>query len=205
MDIIYIPNLAHKLSIEDTISLSEIRVKLDTEAIDYQYSKNISRHLLSVITSYNREHIIDFGCGGGFLLNCIESNYGIKHYYGLDFAVNSISFAKLKQPNLCFKYQFQVFNKENKIELADNSVDSIISCFVMHFPIFDNQINELARVLKPSGQFVYNDFSFNKHPLETELIINKLIAKNFSVKTYIKSFRQNKCLKKHKIIIATKK
>lgn len=84
MDKIYIPNKVKFLSNEDVQALSEIRIKLNNEVIDYQYSKEVSLYLLSKINKENKKNIIDFGCGGGFLIDCIKKEDNVVNYYGLE-------------------------------------------------------------------------------------------------------------------------
>ncbi len=206
MDKIYIPNKVKFLSNEDVQALSEIRIKLNNEVIDYQYSKEVSLYLLSKINKENKKNIIDFGCGGGFLIDCIKKEDNVVNYYGLDCTKESLELARSNIKEIKdFNIFFQEFDKEKKINLKSNSIDSIISCFVMHFNIYDSQLKELKRVLKKNGQFVYNDFYHKKNPEHKKKIIRKLLALNFQVKIELVNFNQGGIEKSHEIIIARKK
>ncbi|HHB1565860.1 TPA: hypothetical protein ACN99F_003276, partial [Vibrio metschnikovii] len=81
-----------------------------------------------------------------------------------------------------------------------------ISSFVMHFPIYDNQLEELFRVLKPNGCFVYNDYIYHKSAAHYKDIIKKLNNIGFIVDEETVSFTQpdTKTLKNHRIVRARK-
>ena len=87
-----------------------------------------------------------------------------------------------------------------------NSIDAILSSFVMHFTIYDNQLEELYRVLRNGGSFIYNDYVYNKYPFHTKKIINKLKDIGFNVYEETIDFQHpdTKDLKLHRIIKATK-
>ena len=203
MDKIYIPDAVSSLSREDTIALSEIRVILDDAVIDYEYSKMVSEYLLASIPIDKREHLIDFGCGGGFLIDCISSDYGIKKYTGLDLSANTLELIK-KKYKTDYETSFSEFPNNGTIELPNNSVSSVVSCFVMHFEIYKEQMMEIYRVLIYGGIFVYNDYNYLKNSKRTSDIITMLTNIGFDVDEHIKTFKQDGVLKYHKVIKAIK-
>ncbi len=206
MDKIYIPEKPELLSKEDSNALSELRVLLDKDVIDYKYSSDVSHYLLSFIDNDYMESLIDFGCGGGFLLNLFhENNLTLKNYYGLDSAKKSLDMAKENVVPSNITLNFEHFEKKSKLKLKDNTIDNIISCFVMHFPVSNNQLDELYRVLKPNGKFIYNDFNYNKSKETTYKKIQYLEDIGFKIELKDMTFNQNNKQKHHKIIIATKK
>ncbi|HHB1566018.1 TPA: hypothetical protein ACN99F_003447, partial [Vibrio metschnikovii] len=76
MDKIYIPDLPSRLSKEDVSALSEIRIKLNGEVIDYSYTKELINVLIKKLGNSQIDNIIDFGCGGGILAEVlIEGKY----------------------------------------------------------------------------------------------------------------------------------
>lgn len=206
MDKIYIPNKVESLSKEDTKSLSEIRVILDQDVIDYKYSRKVTEYLLHKIPKNSRKNLADFGCGGGFLLNCIPDYYGIEKYIGLDFADETLEITREKfNYENGFEKKFYTFSKDDLIPVECESISAVISCFVMHFEIYEEQIKEIYRVLSKNGVFVYNDYNHNKNKIRTSHIINLLIKNGFKVKEEIKIFKQDGIDKSHKIIEARKK
>ncbi len=89
----------------------------------------------------NEDIILDFGCGGGFLLNNFEN----KNKYGFEINDSAAEHAS----NLGIK----IFNDFNQIE--DNFFDKIISNHAMeHVPLPLNTLKELYAKLKPNGKAI---------------------------------------------------
>ncbi|HCG5126503.1 TPA: class I SAM-dependent methyltransferase [Vibrio parahaemolyticus] len=210
MDKIYIPELPAKLSKEDVSALSEIRIKLNGEVIDYSYTKELISTLIGKIGHNSTENIIDFGCGGGILAEVlIEGEYlsRVKNVIGLDISSFAVKSASRKYELLeNVSHEAFLFDGTDDLKIENNSIDAIISSFVMHFPIYDNQLEELFRVLKPNGSFVYNDYIYHKSKAHYKDIINRLTKIGFVVDEETVSFTQpdTKTLKNHRIVRAQK-
>jgi ubiquinone/menaquinone biosynthesis C-methylase UbiE len=200
MDNIYIPDKPLNLNFEDVIALSEIRLK-NQSLINYSYTEEVLNFLISKLKNKNR--IIDFGCGGGVISNLIEEKKDIQEILGLDgsdFAVSSTN-NKLKNNK---KVTANIFKENDKINKEDCYFDGIVSNFVMHFNIYENQLLELHRVLKKNGLFVFNDYIYEeneKHSLEMEKRLKKL---GFELEILIVGFNFENKIKNHKIVIAKK-
>jgi ubiquinone/menaquinone biosynthesis C-methylase UbiE len=210
MDKIYIPSTPVELSFEDVTSLSEIRLKLDKDVINYDYTIALINQLLIRIPSHLKSNIIDFGCGGGILAEIIVKNKDfsyVESIFSLDGSSFSINETKNKYKILNNIKSFtQVFDKNTTIDASDNSYSSIISSFVMHFNIYESQLIELHRVLKKGGIFVYNDYIFNKNPKQTKKIIKMLLKIGFEISESIIKIKDeySNIEKEHKIITAIK-
>jgi ubiquinone/menaquinone biosynthesis C-methylase UbiE len=206
MDTIYLPDKVEELSTEDVVALSEVRTMLDKKVIDYSYSKKVINTLLNEIEP--ERSIIDFGCGNGLLLDIMnDRNFRCESVIGLDVSERSLQKAKNKAKklkNYKNNTNFLLFGKYSGLDLSSNSVDYIISAFVMHFQVSDRQLKELHRVLKVDGLFVYNDFNFKKSPKTTVDTIKKLNKIGFDVEMREYSFEQEGIEKKHKVIVAKK-
>ena len=211
MDKIYIPNQPSELSIEDVTSLSEIRIKRNGDVIDYSYTKELITYLLKYVPFENRNVIIDFGCGGGILSEVLLEEpilfSTVNNIIGLDvceFAIN-VSIKQYKKNN-SVTYSAFLFDGKEPLELSSDSVGAVISSFVMHFHIYDNQLEELYRVLIPGGRFVYNDYIYSKYPSHTKKIISRLINIGFEVHEHSKGFVHPETgdIKMHKIVSAMK-
>jgi SAM-dependent methyltransferase len=113
---------------------------------------------------YDADVLLDFGCGGGFLL----SNFKNEHKYG--FEIN-----ELARKN-CDSLGIKTFNAFDDID--DNFFDKIISNHAMeHVPIPLNTFKDLYAKLKPGGsviivipyetpneqQFYYTKKDINQH------------------------------------------
>ncbi|EFB73700.1 methyltransferase domain protein [Providencia rustigianii DSM 4541] len=226
MDNLYIPNVPSDLSLEDVISLSEIRIKLGKEIINYTYTKNTIKVLLNHINTINKFRLLDFGCGNGILSEVIkeDSLFNISELIGVDAceyatmqALNTYEINLNNDLNLGISASIfgnkrinistSLFDNTRKLNLDDNYIDGIVSSFVMHFRVYDNQFLELFRVLKKGGVFVYNDYIYDKYPSHAKKTIRKLQDIGFTLlKEETEFFLEPKSntLKPQRIIIFTK-
>ena len=103
--------------------------------------------------------ILDVGCGYGRTLNELYTN-GYKNLIGIDFSKGMIERAKSINSDI----DFRVMNN-SKIDLPDNSVDSVILLAVLTCIVDDKQqgnlVSEIHRVLKNDGIIYINDFLLN--------------------------------------------
>lgn len=207
MDKIYIPNPPSELNDDDISSLSEIRIKLNGCVINYEYTESVISFLIKKAKINNNNKIIDFGCGSGISADVLSS-IGIypKLVVGLDLCKFAVSTAKINYNHKEINNSVYLFGENDIIPENDNSIDAIISSFVMHFNIYKSQIDELYRVLKKGAVFIYNDYVYHKYNGHSKKIIKSLEAAGFSVETEIVEFKikRNNIIKKHLIVTAKK-
>lgn len=99
------------------------------------------------------ESIIDIGCGDGSLLYQYRNRYS--QLIGLEFSAERLRQAEANLARL--KFTPVQGSAENMIQLADNSVDRIITADVIeHIPDVYAASHEMFRVLKPGGWLVIN-------------------------------------------------
>lgn len=210
MDKLYIPKPPSELSTADVSALSEIRLKLGSEVIDLNYSLDVVEYLFSNLKLKPNSKVIDFGCGGGMLCNYLkESNSSntISEVLGLDISQFAVKTFMNNHNDLEIKSISAVyFNDNTKLDFPDNYFDGVISSFVMHFNIFEEQMRELFRVLKPNSRFVYNDYVYYKYIGHTKKLVSILKNIGFEVEESVHSFKhpETKDIKNHKIITAIK-
>ena len=105
------------------------------------------------------EKILDVGCGYGRTLHELYEN-GYKNLIGMDFSEGMIKRGKELNPDIDFRVM-----KSSKIDMPDESVDSIILLAVLTCIIDDKEqedlIKEIYRVLKKDGIIYINDFLLN--------------------------------------------
>ena len=103
--------------------------------------------------------ILDVGCGYGRTLNELYTN-GYKNLIGIDFSKGMIERAKKINSDI----DFRIMNN-SKIDLPDNSVDSVILLAVLTCIVEDKEqeylVSEIYRVLKKGGAIYINDFLLN--------------------------------------------
>jgi ubiquinone/menaquinone biosynthesis C-methylase UbiE len=210
MDKLYIPKPPSELNQADVSALSEMRLKLGDEVIDLNYSLDVVKYLVSLLKLNSNSKVIDFGCGGGMLCNYLkESNSSnlTSEILGLDISSFAVKEFMNNHHDLDLKTISAVyFDGLTKLEYPDNYFDGVISSFVMHFNIFENQMAEMFRVLKPNGRFVYNDYVYHKYKGQTKKLILMLKNIGFEIEESVKSFKhpETKDIKNHKIITAIK-
>ena len=210
MDKLYIPKPPSELSKADVSALSEMRLKLGDEVIDLDYSLDVVRHLHSLLELNIDSKVIDFGCGGGMLCDFLkESNSSSlnSEVLGLDISQFAVKEFMKNHHDLDLNTISAVYFDDNtKLEYPDNYFDGVLSSFVMHFTIFESQMREIYRVLKPTGRFVYNDYVYNRYKGHTQKLISMLKNIGFEIEESVQSFKhpQTKDIKNHKIITAIK-
>lgn len=207
MDKIYIPSPPSELNDNDVSSLSEIRIKLNGDVIDYDYTESVIAFLIKKAKININDRIIDFGCGSGISAD-VFSNINIipQLIIGLDLCPYAVWTSRNNYSHKEINNNVYLFRNNDKIPENDNSIDAIISSFVMHFNIYKSQIDELYRVLKKGAVFIYNDYVYHKYNGHSKKIIKSLEAAGFSVETEIVEFKikRNNIIKKHLIVTAKK-
>jgi SAM-dependent methyltransferase len=102
--------------------------------------------------------VLELGCGIGFVSHYLAQTY-FWRVIGTDYDDEQIQIANQLQP----KIDGLSFQVENAAELSfeNSSVDLVLSQNVFHhIPDWENAINEIARVLSPSGYFIWLDLVF---------------------------------------------
>lgn len=144
-----------------------------SQAEDYEnkvakYLNNLSENMI----------VLDAGCGTGKFLKVLEKK--AKKYIGIDLSNDQLSKAKLKSTNKNSKF---ICCNLSDIPLEDNSIDLIVSSWVLGTIIDINErnnvIKELKRLLKPSGIIILVENSENS---EFETIRGR--DKDFRTKNY---------------------
>lgn len=211
MDRFYTCSQPSEMEREEVALLSTLRIQKDDAVIDYQYTKSIIKHLLSF--SSEREEpldIVDFGCGNGILSSVLkENNTNVSSILGLDLSKDATMLAEQVYRNNLPNSSISTkqFYKNDILTERGESKDVILSSFVMHFPVFESQIKELYRVLKPSGVFVYNDYIYNRQPAHYLKVLNILKRVGFICEesTFSLTSSYSNKVGYHKVIKCSKK
>ncbi|MEI4983265.1 class I SAM-dependent methyltransferase [Aeromonas caviae] len=215
MDRLYIPKEPSELDPSEVSQLSELRLKFAGEIIDYDYSLEVIKRLYNLASPKKNGSLIDFGCGGGIIIDCIKTGMLSpipRSIIGLDISDFAVSYTKKQFLNNhlhplimpIFEFDSRVFKEFDKINVDSNSIDTIISSFVMHFKVYEGQMNELYRVLKPGRKFVYNDYIYSKYMGHTKKTLALLKLIGFEVETHVESFIHNGLIKHQLFVSATK-
>ncbi|MFQ1728196.1 class I SAM-dependent methyltransferase [Aeromonas veronii] len=215
MDRLYIPKEPSELDPSEVSQLSELRLRFAGEIIDYDYSLNVMQKLYELANINKRGRIIDFGCGGGIIIDGIKSgkiNPIPLSIIGLDISEFAVFYAKKafldNQTNPAVKtiqeFQCRVFNENEKLDIDSNSIDAIISNFVMHFKVYEQQMSELYRALKPGGKFIYNDYIYSRYMGHTKKTLTLLNKVGFQIETHVEQFNHHGLIK-HQLFVTAEK
>ncbi len=106
-----------------------------------------------------RSHFIaaDIGCGSGYFT--IPLSRKVRKVYGIDVQKKMLQFLEQKIRKLRMRNVELLLSSTNEIPLGNEAVDIIISINTLHE--FDDKgkiIEEMRRVLKPSGRILIVDF-----------------------------------------------
>tara|TARA_B110000438_G_C15775630_1_gene633909 strand:- start:291 stop:1076 length:786 start_codon:yes stop_codon:yes gene_type:complete len=109
------------------------------------------KHLMPWLPNRNDLTALDLGAGTGFFTELLSSRY--QQVIGLDISKNMLQFAKGNRNSSIHWLEADAY----KIPLQDSSVDLVYSNLMIQWcdPL-DLVINEVMRVLKPGGLFVFS-------------------------------------------------
>jgi len=159
--------------------------------------------------------ILEVGCGQGIGEKIITKNFHPSEYYGIDLDEKMIKRAQKRKSSKRF---FQTADVTN-LPFDDASFDAVFDFGIIHHvPNWKDSLKEIKRVLKPGGEFLFEELSSDTweyglgkflkeildHPYE-EMFSEKAFIKELEEQNFSVNHRQNKVLKlKHFFGIAKK-
>ena len=166
---LYILSFQIKLfaNFEGDVSHESIRIIWDHKA--EQWNKFVGRDgkrdlnrklqsdpvMMSFIGDASEKVVLDAGCGTGYLSREILNNSGAKRVIGVDISGEMIRIARENNRNI-WDLSFEVDNISTLESVADNSVDIIVSNYVlMDVPDLEGALRAFRRVLKPFGKVIF--------------------------------------------------
>lgn len=124
-----------------------------TNGVDPEYEEQIIPLALEELAG--RDHVLDVGCGEGQIARALASQGS--HVLGVDPTQKHIDIAISRGGGPVYQ-----LGDATHLPVDDESQDAVVACLVFeHIDEVDKAINEVARVLKPGGQFSF----FLNHPL----------------------------------------
>jgi 2-polyprenyl-6-hydroxyphenyl methylase/3-demethylubiquinone-9 3-methyltransferase len=103
--------------------------------------------------------VLDIGCGGGYLSEALaQYNYNVT---GVDMSASSIAIARQHAKSLHLKIKYMV-GSATELPFEDNAFDVIVASDVLgHIPELTIALDEIFRVLKPKGIFLFDCLNRN--------------------------------------------
>lgn len=124
--------------------------------------------------------VLDFGCGAGTVLDVTgPTSERIASVVGVDRCAGAIELAR-RTAAADASGRF-VRSALGTIPARDSCFDAAIANFVMHFAIPKADLEEIRRVLKPGGRFVYNDYRWVRDRKHTIAMMSELTRIGFQV------------------------
>jgi len=127
-----------------------------------QAEKNIriAEQLFGEIDSSNVKMVLEVGCGIGMLASYLAKKYGW-HVTGIDLDPEQIERAKSEYTENEYLKFFEA--DATKLLFGKGEFDMVLSFDVLHhIPCWDRAIEEINRVLKPKGFYIFNDLAFSR-------------------------------------------
>ena len=171
--LIYLKSYFKKIDSSTYWSLHRVNFRYfnsDKDSLDHfewrntQYPEYIN---LMPVSGHDNKVVLDYGCGPGNDLVGFSEFSNVKELIGADVSKPSLEIAKRLLLHKKDVRLLHLEENENKIPLADNSVDLIHSSGVLHHcKNIDKILMEFHRILKPGGEInimVYNYYSIWVH------------------------------------------
>ncbi len=111
-------------------------------------------HFDQVVGSWQGKTVLDLGCGGGFMAEALARRGA--NVIGVDPVDAAVAAARAHAVAGGLAIDYRVGSGE-AIPLADRSVDCVVCVDVLeHVADIDQVLDEIARVLKPGGLFLFD-------------------------------------------------
>jgi 2-polyprenyl-6-hydroxyphenyl methylase/3-demethylubiquinone-9 3-methyltransferase len=121
----------------------------------------------TVISSWDGLNVLDLGCGGGFMSDALAQRGA--RVIGVDPSAEAIKAARHHPKVRDFNIDYRIGVGE-RLDLESNSVDVVVCVDVLeHVTSVPNTLDEIARVLRPGGKFVFD--TINRNVLSRFLVI----------------------------------
>jgi 2-polyprenyl-6-hydroxyphenyl methylase / 3-demethylubiquinone-9 3-methyltransferase len=121
-----------------------------------------------VIGAWDGKTVLDLGCGGGFMSEAMAKRGAT--VIGVDPTEAAVVAARAHASEEGLAIEYRVGSGE-AIPLADRSVDCVVCVDVLeHVADVDSVLDEIARVLKPDGLFLFD--TINRTMLATFVLVH---------------------------------
>jgi ubiquinone/menaquinone biosynthesis C-methylase UbiE len=135
-----------------------------------RYSIQLYKHLIDYVDLADKD-IVEVGSGRGGGLAYIAKNYNAKTISGIDLDKGAVAFSNshYKFNNLSFRT-----GDAQNLPLPDDSCDILLNVESSHrYPQIELFLNEVTRVLRKGGHFLYTDFLFGDEWDGTDELLRK--------------------------------
>jgi SAM-dependent methyltransferase len=126
-------------------------------------------HHVATQTDLAGRHVLEVSCGHGGGASYLTRTLRPAQYTGLDLNPTGIQFCRRR--HVIDGLRFQPGDAE-QLPFAEGSFDAVINVEASHcYPHLPRFLSEVARVLRPGGQFLYADFRFRSGLAEWDAML----------------------------------
>ncbi|MEO1091698.1 MAG: bifunctional 2-polyprenyl-6-hydroxyphenol methylase/3-demethylubiquinol 3-O-methyltransferase UbiG [Pseudomonadota bacterium] len=124
-------------------------------------------HFDTLVDGWQGKAVLDLGCGGGFMAEAMAARGAL--VIGLDPATEALAAAREHAAAEALEIDYREGVGE-AIPQGDASLDIVVSCDALeHVSDLDRVLDEVARVLKPGGLFLFD--TINKNALSSFVVV----------------------------------
>jgi ubiquinone/menaquinone biosynthesis C-methylase UbiE len=159
--------------------------------------------LLRMAHRLDGKHALEIGCGQGFGMEMILTQFGAATASGVDLDPDMVARAQRRMLPYADRAKVSV-GDVTAIQAADQSFDAVFDFGIIHHvPVWQDAVREVKRVLKPGGLFLFEEVSkqaldrwvyrtFFDHPTENRFamhdFVEELETQGISVGPNLKTF-----------------
>jgi ubiquinone/menaquinone biosynthesis C-methylase UbiE len=135
-----------------------------------RYAIQLYKHLIDFV-DLGKKDIVEIGSGRGGGLAYVARNYAAKTVSGIDLDKGAVAFSNnhYKLNNLSFST-----GDAQNLPLPNDSCDILLNVESSHrYPQMERFLNEVTRVLRKGGHFLYTDFLFGNEWDGTDDLLRK--------------------------------
>jgi ubiquinone/menaquinone biosynthesis C-methylase UbiE len=166
--------------------------KKDNESLE-ERQVNLTDFCMHHAPALENKILLEVGCGNGIQTLYIAENYPKANIIGIDLNPDNIQLA-LHNMNGIPNVDFRIDNAQNLDTIGDESIDLLI-CIesAFHYPDKEQFLQQIKRVLKPSGSFIIADIINKNHNRTyiTKRWKSKMHFHHWTQQQYIDSFSKN--------------
>jgi ubiquinone/menaquinone biosynthesis C-methylase UbiE len=165
--------------------------KSDKETLERR-QLNLTDYCLSKIDNSKEQTLLEVGCGNGVQSIYIHEVLNPSRMVGVDLNPDNIELAH-KNKNGCKSLDFKVDDAQQLSTIPDSSVD-ILLCIesAFHYPQKELFLQQVKRVLKPTGKFIIADILNKTHNRKyiTKRWKRRMVYHHWTELQYIDTFNE---------------
>ncbi|WP_067515451.1 malonyl-ACP O-methyltransferase BioC [Endozoicomonas ascidiicola] len=148
---------ANKVSVKRLIARNFGRAAQSYDAAAVLQHRVAARAMLGLPTNAVVNRVLDLGSGTGIHSVALADRYASALVTGLDLSMGMLQFAQ-RQHSSCNRVRWCSGDIES-LPFASESIDLIFSSLAIQWCNLERVLDEVSRVLKPGGQFVFSTLS----------------------------------------------